>query len=108
MYHCCFGTISVVSRRKSQIQGWHLAPYHLTLTFLTKLASALAAYWVAAQIGHTSCSLLPWLMLFLLPRIPAVGLNPSSHTQPEEAILYGQLRGPSHSSQTEFFDPCHL
>lgn len=85
-----------------------MAPYHLTLTFLTKLASALAAYWVAAQKGHTSCSPLPWLMLFLLPRILAVGLNPSSHTQPEEAILSGQLRGPSHSSQTEFFDPCHL
>ena len=42
---------------------------------------------------------------FLLPRIPAIGLSPSSYTQPEETVLCGKLRDPSYSSKTEFLIP---
>lgn len=63
---------------------------------------------VAVQIGHTHYFSFPWLVLFSLSRIPAVGVNPSSHPQPQEIVLYRHLRDSSYSSQTEFFNPFYL
>lgn len=59
-------------------------------------------------MGHTHYFSFPWLVLFSLPRIPAVGVNPSSQPQLQEIVFYGDLRDSSYSSQTEFLNPFYL